>query len=328
MILKSFELVNFNIERSNFYLMYGENEGYKIETIKKIFEKNYSNNIYRYDEKEIIDNKEHFFNSIYSKSFFEDKKLIIISRCSEKIIEIINEIIEKDPKDTKIILTTKLLDKKSKLRSLFEKNKKAICIPFYTDNFQTLNNIVYNFFKQKKISMSQQSINLLVERCRGDRQNLFNELDKIESFIKDKKSINLNEILKLTNLAENYTVSELTDNCLAKNLKKTLNILNENKYTVEDCILIIRTFLIKSKRIHKLQNQIKENNNIDSVISLFKPPIFWKEKDIVKQQIKCWPKNEIEILIYKINEIELLIKNNTINSVNILSDFIINEAKN
>tara|TARA_B110000263_G_C14913828_1_gene331612 strand:- start:121 stop:570 length:450 start_codon:yes stop_codon:yes gene_type:complete len=144
--------------------------------------------------------------------------------------------------------------------------------------------------------------------------------------MKNKKKIEIDELLKLTNLAENYNVSELIDSCLAKNKKRTTNILNENNYSLEDCILIIKTFLIKSKRLLKLSQQTIEKNNIDDAISSFKPPIFWKDKEIIKQQVRNWSYNNIEDLIYKINEIELLIKKNSNNSINILYDFIIEQT--
>jgi DNA polymerase-3 subunit delta len=199
-------------------------------------------------------------------------------------------------------------------------------VPFYTDNNQTLSSIINNFFRENKIPVSQQSINLIVQRCRGDRLNLQNELEKIKSFTKNKKKIDIKDLLKLTNIAENYSVSELIDNCLAKNKKKTINILNENNYSLDDCILIIRTFLIKSKKLLRLSKEIDNNKNIDEVISSFKPPIFWKDKDIIKQQIQRWSYSNIKNLIYKINETELIIKKNSINALNILSDFIIEQT--
>ena len=325
MIIKSFELNKINVKSSNFYLFYGENEGYKNEAIEKIFNINISKNIYRYEEKEILDNFESFFESIQSKSFFEKEKLIIISRVSDKIKNIIEEIIEKNTEDIKIILNSGILEKKSKLRSLFEKNKNTICVPFYADNNQTLSKIINNFFREKKIIVSQEKINLLIDRCRGNRQNLRNELDKIDSFVKNKKNINIDQIMKLTNLAENYNVSELIDSYLAANFKKTINILNENNFSIEDCMLITRTLLIKSKRLYKLLLEINNNKSIEEAISSFKPPIFWKDKETVKQQIKNWSLNAAENLIYKTNELELLIKKNSNNSINILSDFIINQ---
>ena len=325
MIIKSFELNKINVKSSNFYLFYGENEGYKNEAIEKIFNINISKNIYRYEEKEILDNFESFFESIQSKSFFEKEKLIIISRVSDKIKNIIEEIIEKNIEDIKIILNSGILEKKSKLRSLFEKNKNIICVPFYADSNQTLSKIINNFFREKKIIVSQEKINLLIDRCRGNRQNLRNELDKIDSFVKNKKNINIDQIMKLTNLAENYNVSELIDSYLAANFKKTINILNENNFSIEDCILITRTLLIKSKRLYKLLLEVNDNKSIEEAISSFKPPIFWKDKETVKQQIKNWSLNSAENLIYKTNELELLIKKNSNNSINILSDFIINQ---
>ena len=201
-----------------------------------------------------------------------------------------------------------------------------VCIPFYEDNNQTLSAIVNNFFRVNKISISQESINLIVQRCRGDRQNLQTELEKIKSFAANKKRIDTKDLLRLTNLAENYSVSELIDSCLAKNKKKTINILNENNYSLDDCILIIRTFLMKSKKLLQLIKKIEEEKNIDQVISAFKPPIFWKDKDIVKLQIKNWSYKNIENLIYDINDTELLIKKNSSNSINILNNFIINQT--
>ena len=166
-----------------------------------------------------------------------------------------------------------------------------------------------------------------MERCKANRQNLNNELNKIENYLINKKKISIEEILKLTNLAENYNVGEITDSCLIKNSKKTANILNENSFSIEDCILIIRTLLIKSKRLLKIQQEINKEANVDQVITSFKPPIFWKEKETVKEQIRIWPLKKIKELIIKINEIESQIKKNSSSSINILSDFIIGQSK-
>ena len=326
MIQKSFEINKINLKKYNFYLFYGENEGYKSEIIKNKFEQLYQNQTYRYDEKEVLEKKNEFFNSILSKSFFENEKLIIISRVTDKIKDIIEEIFLKKINDTKIILSASILEKKTKLRNYFEKNKDTICIAFYADTNQTLGNIAVNFFRENKISISQETINLIVERCKGNRENLNNELKKVENFAKSRKRISTEDIFKLSNLAGNHNASELTDNCLAKNIKKTANILNENNYSNEDCILIVRTLLTKTKRLLKLQEEVKKNKSIEQVITNFKPPIFWKDKEIVKQQMNHWPLEKINNMIGNINEIELLIKKNSANSLVILSDFIINQT--
>ena len=327
MIIKSFELkkiVNFEYK---LFLLYGQNEGLKNEIIKKHFIEKFKSDIFRYDEKEILDNRSNFFDGIFSKSFFEEKKIFIISRVTEKFNDIIEQIIEKEVKDITIILNSTVLDKKSKLRKLFEKEKNMICIPVYEDTSQTLNFMAKDFFKEKQISISQETINLLIERSRGDRGNLINELDKIESYMKSRKSISIDEILKLTDLAENYNVTELLDSCLNKNSKKTINILNENNFTLEDCILIIRSFSIKLKRLQKIHQEYQKNKNLESIISSFKPPIFWKDKDNIKRQITNSRLEGIENMIFKTNDIELLIKKNSNNAVNIMSDFIISTSR-
>ncbi|MDA8844679.1 DNA polymerase III subunit delta [Candidatus Pelagibacter bacterium] len=327
MIIKSFELNKLELNNYKFYLFYGDNEGSKEEAIKNIFEQNYLDKIYRYEEKEILDNIDNFFNSILTKSFFDNEKLVIINRATDKIRDTIEDLIEKNPEDIKIILNSKNLEKKSTLRKIFEKDKSIICVPFYEDNNQTLNSIISLFFRNKKIPISQQLINILIERSRGDRKNLNNELEKIDAYLLNKKNLNLEEIIKLTNLAENYNASELVDHSLAKNTRKTVTILNENNYSDEDNIIIIRTLLAKLKRLVKIHELVDEKNNIEQAVSTSKPPIFWKDKPLVIQQIRSWKKEHLKDLIYKTNDIELLIKKNSTIAKNILSDFIINNSR-
>ena len=327
MIIKNYEIPKLDLKKNNYFLFYGDNEGLKEEIIEKRFERNYKDKIFRYEEKEILENKGEFFDNILTKSFFDNEKLIIINRATDKIKEIIENLIEKNPSDVQFILNSKNLEKKSTLRKFFEKEKSIICAPFYEDNNQTLNSIISQFFRNKKIPVSQQLINILVERSMGDRKNLNNELNKIESFYLNKKNITLQQIIKLTNLADNYSASELIDHSLAKNTRKTITILNENNYSDEDNIIIIRTLLTKLKRLLKIYELVDEKNNIEQAISTFKPPIFWKDKPLVAQQLRSWRKNELSSLIYESNEIEFLIKKNAGLGKNILSDFIINNSK-
>ena len=327
MIIKSFELNKIKLKNYKLFLFYGNNEGLKEETIRDLFEKSYQDKIHRYEEKEILDDINSFFNSVLTKSFFDNEKLIIINRATDKIKGIVEDLIEKNPEDIKIILNSKNLEKKSTLRKIFEKEKSIICVPFYEDTNQTLNSIISLFFRNKKIPISQQLINVLIERSRGDRKNLNNELKKIEAYSINKKNLNLEEIIRLTNLADNYSASELVDHSLAKNTRKTVTILNENNYSDEDNIIIIRTLLAKLKRLVKIYELIDEKNNIEQAISASKPPIFWKDKPLVTQQIRSWKREHLKNLIYKSNDIELLIKKNSTIAKNILSDFIINNSR-
>ena len=327
MIFRSFEFKKIEVKKYNFYLFYGENEGLKKELIDNNFKKTFQNSIYSYEENLILQNQKNFFDEILTKSFFETEKLIIISEASNKIIDIIEELIEKKIQDIYIILLAYKLDKKSKLRSLFEKDKKLICVPFYSDNYQSLFYIADNFFKKKNIPVSQEILNTLINRANGDRQNLQNEINKIESFLINKKKIVLEDILRLTNMSENNNFSELVDYCLAKNEKKLLSIINENHFSSEDSILIIRTFLSKAKRLSKINNEMKSGKNIDKVITFLKPPIFWKDKELVKQQIRNYSAQQTELLIKSINQTELEIKKNYNNSLNILLNFMLNEGK-
>ena len=321
MIIKSFEITKKKFDNQNFFLIYGENEGLKNEIIH-LLKKNFKGNIENYDEAQIINDNELFYNKLFNQSLFDNKKVIIINRCSEKIYVIIENIIEKKISDIKIILNANILEKKSKLRNLFEKSDELIIVPTYKDTSTTLADIAKKFFNNYKISISSETVNLLVSRCNGDRGHLKSELDKISIYMHDKKNINLEEIHKLTNLAENFSINELVDTSLLKNLKKTSEIINESNYKSEDGILILRTFLQKTKRLLNLYEKQNEHINFDTLINDYKPPIFWKDKPIVKRQLENWSKSKIKDLIVKINKTEIFLKKNSSNSLMLIFNFI------
>ncbi len=321
MIVKTYEIGKKKFDNQNFFLIYGENEGLKKEIIQNL-KKDFKGNIENYDETQIVNNKELFYEKIFNQSLFENEKIIIISRCSEKLYEVIQDIIDKKISDTKIILNANILDKKSKLRSLFEKNTELIVIPTYKDTSLTLVEIAKKFFYNYKISISQETINILVNRCNGDRGHLKSELDKIFIYMQDKRSISLEEIYKLTNLAENFSVNELVDNSLSKNSRKTSEIINECNYRSEDGILILRTFLLKAKRLLKLYEKHNGNMGYENLINNYSPPIFWKDKPIVKRQLENWSKSKMKDLIAKINKTEIFLKKKSSNSLMLIFNFI------
>ena len=324
MIIKHFEINKISLPDHNYYLFYGKNEGLKKEIINNMFLKKNEGEILRYEESYFIENFKTILDEILSKSLFDDNKIFIISRATDKIVNFITMIMEENLKDVKIILNSDQLEKRSKLRNLFEKEKALISIPIYEDNEISLTKVVQQYLMKNKIKLSRESINLLVNRARGDRENLKIELEKIFNYSMTNKNIEHNVVQKLTNLAENYEVNELANGYLSKNKNIVAKILNENNYSGEDCILILRTILSKSKRLISIIEKFEKEKNIDQVISSVKPPIFWKEKELVKKQATSWLLDELKKNKYKINEIETLVKSNSKNSLNIVSNFIVN----
>ena len=326
MIKKYYEANKLNFDKNKFILFHGKNEGYKTEIIKKLIKN--KQNVSTYDESEILENSNDFVEGLINKSLFENEKIIIIKRVTDKIFKIFEIIVLNNISDLNIVLNADNLEKKSKLRSYFEKDKHLVCVAFYPDNEQTLSQLAYNFVKEKRIAISSSNLNLIIGRCTGDREQLINELKKIEHYCKNGKKITAESISKLTNLNENHDVSELVNNCLIKNKKKVIHILNENNFSNEDCILITRTFLNKAKKVLLLSKEYEINKNIEITISSSKPPIFWKDKEITKQQIHTWTPKKIKNLIYKICELELLLKKNMNNSINLVNNFMLDQASN
>ena len=320
MIFKSFELDKSNLTKFKLFVIYGENEGLKQEIINKIKGSKTGKEI-KYEETQILKNKSEFNNEIKNKSLFEENRIFLLERCSDKISELIIEICE-NIKDDSVIINCGILEKKSKFRSYLEKSNNAVIIPTYKDNSQSLVNIAKKYFDERKISISYETLNLLANRSNGDRGYLNQELEKISNYTSNGKVISLKEINVLTNLSENYTAAELVDASLSGNIKKTREILSENIYSHEDTFLILRVFLQKAKKIHNLLENINNEKDIEKVISECKPPIFWKDKPIIKKQLKVWSFKGIKSLIYKLNDIEVKIKKNNSISLILIKNFI------
>jgi len=324
MILKSFNLKKYLIKsNTNIFLLYGENTGLIDQTIKDIFLPIFPKSVSNYDESEILRDIENFKSALFNKSFFEDEKLIIINRGTDKILSIIEELIEKKTQDIKVIIKSNFLEKKSRLRKFFEKDENTVIVAYYEDSYQTLYQLVQNFFKEKKLSISSENINLIIDRSKTNRNNIRTELEKILIFSRNKTTVQTKDLVKLINLSENHDISELVDQCLSKNKKKTINILNENNLNTDENILILRSFLNKLKRLKKLKINLEENKNIEQVLSSFRPQIFWKDKDVIKQQLNNMSLVEIDYLIKKINKLELEIKRNFLLSNQIMTNFIL-----
>ena len=323
MIIKSFEADQIKSKYYKSILLYGVNQGLKDELIKSSILKDFTGEIPKYDEPEVLDRSEIILESLLNGSLFNEQKLILISRCSNKIYSFIEKFLEKDISQVLVVLNSENLDKKSKLRALYEKSKDLICVPFYEDNQQSLSIFANRYLQSKNIKLSREILNLIIERSQGDRGNLKNELEKIENLSLTKKNISNEDIIDITNLSENYTIFELVDNYLAKNQKKVSKIINENNFVNDDSIIILRTLLSRSKRLLKLKNMQNVNKSIDDTIAVFRPPIFWKEKDVVKQQMNNWSEDEVKEKIFEISNLEILIKRST-SSINLVSDLISN----
>ena len=320
MIIKNFELKNKFRENICYYLLYGPNIGLIEETIDTILIPKLSKNIFKYEEGEVISNINSFIENISTGSFFDEDKLIIINRVSDKFIDTIKQIIERKIVNIKIILKSQNLEKKSKIRTYFEKSDQTFIVPFYEDDQRSLLNLAKIILKESKIKITPENLNIIIKKAAGNRINLRNELNKIIQYSQTKSTIKREEILKITNLAENFKISDLVDNYLLNNQKKLNSIINENNNSEEEHVLILRTFLNKLKRLKKLKESTIDEN-IDLAISKYKPVIFWKDKDIIKQQLKILKLKQINILIKKVNYLEFEIKKNFGISKNLINNF-------
>jgi DNA polymerase III subunit delta len=315
MIIKSYQVQSnkSNFLKCNFFLFYGENLGLKKDIRKivkeEINQKKNVEDLFLY-ENEILNNEKNFYNLIYGGSLFSEKKIITIYNATDKISEKINDIYEKYPENTYIIVFSEILEKKSKLRIFFEKNKKAICIPCYLDNEKDLATIARTELKKHNIILPQEVINLLIEKSNSDRNNLRNEINKIHSYSIGKKKIGIDEIKSLINFSGDYKFEIFINECLCGNIKQYKKIISELYSNTINQILLFRVLSIKIQRLLKIKEKEDKLNSIDNIINNTKPAIFWMEKPLIKKQLSIWSLGDLKKTIHEINNTELLCKKN------------------
>jgi len=316
MILKSYEIKKniSNFLKYNFYLLYGENYGLKKEIknliIKEIKQKNDNTETLNLYENDVTDNEKNFHNSIFSGSLFSDKKIITINNCTDKTTNQIKYITEKNPENILLIIHSNVLDKKSKLRNFFETSKKTLCIPCYLDNQQDLEKIAIKNLAESNLMLSREVINLLIEKSNNDRNNLINEIEKIKLFALNKKKLEINEIKALINFAGEYKSDSLINECLCGNILQYKKIISELYMNTVNQIFLLRILSNKIRKLLYMKEIEKKYNNLDSLINSAKPPIFWKEKPIIKKQLSIWKLNELKEIINEIDTTEILCKKN------------------
>ena len=316
MIIKSYEVKKnkLNLFKYNFFLLYGENQGLKKDIrkfIKTTLEQKDDNvEILSLYEDAILNNEENFYNYVYGGSLLNNKKIITIYEATDKIIKKISDIYDKYPENVFLIIFSEILEKKSKLRNFFETNKKTICIPCYLDSEKDMGIIAQSELKKKNIVLSQEAINLLVEKSNADRNNLRNEIEKIYLYTLSKKKLEIDDIKSLINFSGDYKSDILINECLCGNIKQYKKIISELYFSTINQILLLR---ILSNKIHRLIN-IKTNkstsSNVDNLINSIKPSIFWKERPLVKKQLSIWKLNDLIKMVKEINNTELLCKKN------------------
>ena len=316
MIIKSYELKKSkpNLANNNFFLLYGENLGLKKDIrnfiADGIKQKDDSIEFLSLYENDILNDKKNFYESIYSASLFSNKKIITVYEATDKIINNISEVFDEYPENIFLIIFSDVLEKKSKLRSFFEKNKKTITIACYLDNERDLEIIAQSELRKNNIVLSRETVNLLVEKSNYDRNNLRNEIEKIKSYALNKKKLELHEIKALINFSGDYKSDNLINECLCGNISQYKKIISELYMGAVNHVLLLRILGNKIHRLLKIKEQKTKTNNLDSLINSSKPMIFWKEKPLVKKQLLIWSLDELKKIVNDINNTELLCKKN------------------
>ena len=293
----------------NFIIFYGENDGIKDFFKTELKKINNGAEIINLFQEEIIKNNNLLFDNIQNSSLFNSKKIFLIHEATDKIYDDVIKCIEKNKDNNKIYIFSNLLDKKSKLRNFFEKDKKVGVIACYEDNERTLFNFVNNKLKGFT-GTTPDIINLIIKNSNNNRSIIISELLKIKQFFENKK-INKLELEQLLNIKSDKDFSKIRDACLIGDKQNVNKLISELEFLPEDIFYYINLMNI---RLSKLLEIIVINNTLNNhseAIDSAKPKVFWKDKPIYLQQLKKWNQKNIQNILNKMNEIETLMKTNS-----------------
>jgi DNA polymerase III subunit delta len=315
MLLKSQEI---NLKKKDFFkekviLLYGENQDLINDlnqqiTSKFIEEEKIPKSFF---EEDIIKNPENIISYYLNGSLFDDNKNIsIIKNCSDKILDIINKI-KNNINDNIIILNSEVLLKNSKLRQFGEYDKLAICVPCYQETKFDIKKFLTQQLQVNNIQLSDSQSEAIIVSSSLKRSNIKEVIEKINLYKNSEKITDqiIDEICTDADLKKN---DEIIDILLSKNEKNINNFIsnmsNYEKNFIE-IIIILRSFIIKILDIQKNN----KNLSIDERIERYKPPIFWKDKDRIKNILKIWNTNNLEKFLSNLNVIETEFKRNDLN---------------
>jgi len=323
-ILKSY-LIEQNprlLDKYKAVILYGENEGIKddIKTELKIINKDAE--IISFFENEILKDKDIVYKNIINESLFNENKIIFIQSVSDKIYEEVVECLKKNNKAIKIYIFADNLDKKSKLRNLFEKEKELAIFACYIDNERTLisyiNKELYGFK-----GLTGEIINLIILNSSLNRRIIKSEIKKIKDF-SNNKTINKKQILEILNIKHDTGFDEIRDHALAGKKDKVNKLLSEIEIFNEDSFYYLSNLNYRILKLIDIQKANEIFKNHQEAIESIRPPIFWKDKPVYLEQLKNWNLEKLNKAFYKIGETEVLMKKNSqIRNDIIIKDLII-----
>jgi DNA polymerase-3 subunit delta len=315
MLLKSQEL---NLKKKDFFkgkiiLLYGENQDLIKDLSEQILikfndEQKTQKNIF---EEDIIKDPQNIINYYLNGSLFdENKNILVIKNSSDKIIETLNKIKNNIDENT-IIINSEILLKNSKLRQFGEYDKLAVCIPCYQETKLDLTRFLTQQLQINKIQLSEKQIEIIINSSSLKRSKIKEVIEKINLYKNSEKITDqiIEEICTDLDLKKNDEIIDILLSKNEKNINEFISNMSNYEKNFIEIIIILRSFIMKILDIQKNN----KNLSVDERIERYKPPIFWKDKDRIKNILKIWNTNNLEKFLSNLNVIETEFKRNDLN---------------
>jgi DNA polymerase-3 subunit delta len=307
-------------------LLYGENEGIKNDIKSKLKDFNKGSEIIIFFENEILKDNNILYKNVINESLFNETKIIFIHSASDKIFNEISESLVKVNNNVKIYIFSDSLDKKSKLRVLFEKEKDLAVFACYVDNERTLINYINKELIGYK-GVTGELLNIIIGNSGSNRKIIQNEIVKIKNFFLEKK-INKNDLIEILNIKSDTRFEEIRDNALIGKKDKINKLLSETDLQNEDSLFYLNNINYRILNLIEIQKNSKILNDYENALENFKPQIFWKDKPMYVLQLKKWSLEKLNRIAQKICQTEILMKKNSdINNEIVIKELVISLSR-
>lgn len=294
------------LKKNKSVLFYGENLGLRND-FKRNITHLFKAKVIKRSQDEILKNQDIFLEDILNISLFNEEKVFIIDDANDKFFDIFQKV-EKKIDENKVFLFSGILDKKSKLRNYFEKSKEFNTVACYQDNIISIKKIIQNKLNGFS-NLNNETINIIAENCNLDRDKLYNELDKIKIYFSNLK-IDNEKLKDLLDLKTNDDFNLIRDEALNGNKVAINKLLSESILENDKNVFYLNLF---NQRFYKLAEMLKskQTSSIENLIENTKPPIFWKDKPIITNQLKKWNLSKINKILKKSYDLEIELKSNS-----------------
>ncbi|MGY8985081.1 MAG: DNA polymerase III subunit delta [Sphingomonadales bacterium] len=296
-------------------LIYGPDEGLVRERAHRISKQVVEDlsdpfNVVRPSLSQVIEEPSILLDELLSLSMVGGRRLVRLDGAEDKAYQGLEQALSGIPKDGEknlLVVTAGNLKPSSKIRKLFEGLEIAVTIACYADSSKDVEELIIEVLGANNLKADPQAISFLLNNLGSDRLISRSELEKIVLYAGDRidRVIKLEDVITLIGDSATLTLNDIASATTGGDLKRLDQLLERAQSQGENAIAIIRALSRRLQQFHLVKGLIEAGQPIDSAIGKLRPPLFFKEKDIFRNQLFLWSSQKLGKALLLLSDAEL-----------------------